>query len=130
MILSGGILGFGVQDSAGHHAASPHGTFFHLASESPTCAGINGNSSLANSYSGFYYSLANNSPSFWQGGINSTPPVHQSGYRNASAGSQMVIQDWISICGSPAYSSLYSQWGPSSVVSGSELEANGHYVFS
>src|ERR1700686_2113666 len=63
---------FGVTagDSSGPEVADSSGTIFEMAAESPTCATINSNSSLVNSYTGFYYSLANNSPSFWQGGIN------------------------------------------------------------
>ena len=97
--------------------------------EAAVCATINSNASLRQSYVGFYDSLANDSPNWGGMGPNSTPPVNQSGYQNASAGSQMVVDAWISICESPAYTTLYRQWGPSAVTSGSELAANGHYLF-
>lgn len=98
-------------------------------SETAVCATINSNASLRQSYVGFYDSLANDSPNWGGTGPNSTPPVNQSGYRNASAGGQMVVDAWISICESPAYTTLYRQWGPTAVTSGSELAANGHYLF-
>ena len=100
-----------------------------VVSESPTCAAINSNTSLESSYAGLYYSLANNSPN-WGVGPNMTTPVNQSGYRNVTAGGQMVVDAWISICDSSQYTLLYTQWGRNSTSGGGELDgANGHYLF-
>jgi len=130
LTLGGQLSGAVAANRPGQVSGTLSGTHVQPGSESTSCTTINSNSSLANSYTGFYNSLANDSPNWGGGGPNSSIPVNQSGYRNATAGGEMVIEAWISICSSSAYTSLYDQWGPSSVTGGGELLANGHYEFT
>jgi hypothetical protein len=130
-VLSGQLTSTSGHTSLGHRTGGMPMTLTLRPSESSVCATINSNSSLARAYTGFYNSLANDSPNWGGIGPNITTPINQTGYLNATAGSHMVITAWESICESPAYASLYDAWGPTAVVSGSELDQeNGHYLFS
>lgn len=93
--------------------------------ESAKCAAINPNSSLQGTYDSIYNGLP---PTNQSGGGNHSGEVGQSGYPNTTVGGQQLIEAWTTICGSPTYIQLLSQFGAGAATSGAQLNGTtGHF---
>jgi hypothetical protein len=100
-------------------------------SERANCAAINSNQSLQSTYAGIYENLPSGSTNSTNGppsNPNKTSSPGQSSYPNVTTGTQQLVNAWISICDSPAYTALYEQWGPTHTFGGSQLNGTtGHF---
>lgn len=111
----------------GAHPGTPVDTpvGFRPSGESPTCAQINSNATLNSTYTGIYEGVKNLSNSTV--GPNGTRPVNQSGYPNIPTGEALLRSAWIAICGSPAYTTLLTEWGLTGLTSSVQLTSTGYY---
>jgi hypothetical protein len=92
----------------GLHQGIPRGAnerFFPF--ETPTCASLQTNASINDTYNGIYTALPGDFKN-WTVGPNETRPVNQSGYPNVTIGDEQQIAAWITICDSPAFGAEYA----------------------